>query len=101
MPELPGQNVLAVMLQAPTDILGLATRQVTETLGVFNSGVQRLAVELATPPSLAGLQLPMIPGFGMGAVTPPVSVPAGVGIGIQAGARTQPSGRRNGRGMII
>lgn len=98
MPELPGQNVLAVMLQAPTDILGLATRQVTETLGVFNSGVQRLAVELATPPSLAGLQLPL-PGFGMGAVTPPVSAP--VGIGIQSSARTQSSGRRNGKGIII
>ena len=62
-PELPGANVLALALQAPADALALATRQVTETMGLFTVGVQALGAELATPPSMAGLALPELPGL--------------------------------------
>jgi len=74
--ELPGANVLAVVMAAPTDILGLATRQLTETMGVFNMGVQRLGAEVARPPALpAGLPalpagLPPFPFPGMAAAPP-------------------------------
>ena len=79
--QLPGANVLAVVMAAPTDILGLATRQITETMGVFNMGVQRLGAEVARPPALpAGLPalpagLPPFPFPGMAAAAPPA--PAG------------------------
>lgn len=72
-PGLPGANVFAVIMAAPTDILGLATRQLTETMGVFNLGVQRLGTEIAQPPAIpAGLPalpagLPPFPFPGMGA----------------------------------
>jgi hypothetical protein len=75
--QLPGMNILAVVMQAPTDIMGLATRQLTEAMSVFNLGFQKLGTELAVPPALpqglpalpAGLpQLPMglpqLPGLG-------------------------------------
>lgn len=76
--ELPGANVLAVVMAAPTDILGLATRQITETMGVFNMGVQRLGAEVARPPALpAGLPalpagLPPFPFPGMMGAPSPV-----------------------------
>lgn len=74
--QLPGANVLAVIMAAPTDILGLATRQLTETMGVFNLGVQRLGAEVTKPPALpAGLPalpagLPPFPFPGMAAAPP-------------------------------
>lgn len=80
--ELPGANVLAVIMAAPTDILGLATRQLTETMGVFNLGVQRLGAEVSRPPALpAGLPalpagLPPFPFPGMMGA-PPAPTPAG------------------------
>lgn len=61
--ELPGANIFALALQAPADALSLATKQVTETMGVFSLGMQTLGAELATPPSMAGLALPELPGF--------------------------------------
>lgn len=96
--ELPGANVLAVVMAAPTDILGLATRQLTETMGVFNMGVQRLGAEVARPPALpAGLPalpagLPPFPFPGM-AAAPPSPAPTGYvpapAAGIQA-AKARP-----------
>lgn len=80
---LPGANVLAVIMAAPTDILGLATRQLTESMGVFNLGVQRLGVEVTKPPVLpAGLPalpagLPPFPFPGMQPAAPPGPGPAG------------------------
>lgn len=80
--ELPGANVLAVIMAAPTDILGLATRQLTETMGVFNLGVQRLGAEVTKPPALpAGLPslpagLPPFPFPGMMGA-PPSPAPTG------------------------
>lgn len=81
--ELPGANVLAVVMAAPTDILGLATRQLTETMGVFNMGVQRLGAEVARPPALpaglpalpAGLPFPF-PGMAAAPPAPTGYVPA-------------------------
>lgn len=99
-PGIPGANVLAVIMAAPTDILGLATRQLTETMGVFNLGVQRLGAEVATPPALpAGLPaLPAglpFPFPGMAGATPPGPQPAGyTPPGPQAAGYTQVSNRR-------
>ena len=73
--ELPGANVLTLALQAPADALALATRQVTETMGLFTVGVQALGAELATPPSMAGLALPELPGL-PGMVAAPAAAPA-------------------------
>jgi len=81
--ELPGANVLAVVMAAPTDILGLATRQLTETMSVFNIGVQRLGAEVSRPPALpAGLPalpagFPPFPFPGMMGAPPPSPAPAG------------------------
>jgi len=78
MADLPGMNLLAVALQAPADLLNLATRQVNETLAVMNNGVQRMAMELSVPPALPqGLPalpqgLPSLPGLG-GFSAPPAS----------------------------
>ena len=63
MPEIPGANLFAVLAQAPTDIMGLATRQVTEAVDTFGVGMQRLSAELATPPEIAGMPgFPPLPG---------------------------------------
>ncbi len=76
-PGIPGANVLAVIMAAPTDILGLATRQLTESMSVFNLGVQRLGAEIAQPPAIpAGLPalpagLPPFPFPGMTQSAPP------------------------------
>lgn len=99
-PGMPGANVLAVIMAAPTDILGLATRQITETMGVFNLGVQRLGTEIAQPPAIpAGLPaLPAglpFPFPGMAQAAPPGSQPAGyTPPGPQAAAYTQVQSRR-------
>ena len=69
--QLPGANVLAVMMQAPTDIMGLATRQITEAVDTVGAGVQRFSAELAVPPDIAGLALPPLPGMAP-AGAPPV-----------------------------
>jgi len=61
--QLPGANVLALMMQAPADVVGLATRQMTEAVDTFSIGVQRLGAELAVPPDIAGMGLPMLPAF--------------------------------------
>lgn len=61
--ELPGANILALMMQAPTDAMALATKQVTETMAVLSMGAQAFGAELATPPSMAGLALPPFPGM--------------------------------------
>ncbi len=92
---IPGANVLAVIMAAPTDILGLATRQLTETMSVFNMGVQRLGAEVAKPPALpAGL--PALPAglpFPFPGMAPPAPTPAGytppAAAGIQA-AKAKP-----------
>lgn len=78
--QLPGANVLAVLMAAPTDIISLATRHITETMGVFNAGVQRLGIELTKPPTLpAGFPFPGFPGLpGM----PGAGAPAPTGAGV-------------------
>jgi hypothetical protein len=104
-PGIPGANVFAVIMAAPTDILGLATRQLTETMGVFNLGVQRLGTEIAQPPAIpAGLPalpagLPPFPFPGMAAAAPPAPAVTGYtppGPQAQAQARRIPD-----RGLII
>ncbi len=80
---LPGANVLAVIMAAPTDILTLATRQLTDTMSVFNLGVQRLGAEVTKPPALPAAfpalpaGLPPFPFPGMTAAAPPSPAPAG------------------------
>lgn len=73
MPEqLPGANVLAAMMKAPVDIMGLATRQITEVVDTFGVGMERLGAELAVPPEIAGMPgLPLLPGMAP-AGAPPV-----------------------------
>lgn len=106
---LPGANVLSVIMAAPTDIMGLATRQLSETMSVFNMGVQRLGVEATKPPVLpAGLPalpagLPPFPFPGMstapGGGAPPAPAAAGyTPPGPQAGAQVR---RIPDRGIII
>jgi len=81
-PGLPGANVFAVIMAAPTDILGLATRQLTETMGVLNFGVQKLGAEVAKPPAMPAAfpalpaGLPPFPFPGMTAA-PPAPAAAG------------------------
>lgn len=76
MPEqLPGANVLALIMQVPVDVMGLATRQITETVDTFGAGVQRLGAELAVPPDIAGLALPPLPGMAPAAAPPAAGVP--------------------------
>lgn len=105
-PQLPGGQVLTVIMAAPTDILGLATRQVTEVMNTFNLGAQRFAAAAATPPALpAGLpalpagfpQLPF-PGMGGAGAQPPAAPAAQAAIGLQAGAQVR---RIPNRGIII
>ncbi len=106
MAQLPGGQVLSVIMAAPTDILGLATRQMTETLSTFNVGMQRFAAAAATPPALpAGLPtlpagFPMLPLPGMTQAAPSApSAPSSQGaIGPQIGASTR---RIPDRGIII
>ena len=70
--QLPGANLLAVVMQAPTDIMGLATRQITEAVDTFGVGMQRLGAELAVPPGIAGMPgFPPLPGMAP-ATAPPV-----------------------------
>jgi hypothetical protein len=70
--QLPGANVLAVMMQAPTDIMGLATRQITEAVDTVGAGIQRFSAELAVPPEISGMPvLPLLPGMAP-AGAPPV-----------------------------
>lgn len=103
---IPGGQALSVILAAPTDILGLATRQVTETLNVFNVGIQRFGAAAAQPPVLpAGLPalpagLPALPaGFPMfGQQSPSQPAPAAQAIGSQAGAASR---RVSDRTIII
>lgn len=90
--QLPGMNVLAVVMAAPADVINLATRHVTETMQIFNMGVTRLSAELAVPPALpTGLPpLPfffpgMAPAGGGGTPTPPV--PQGIQQAAQAAKR--------------
>lgn len=86
--EMPGMNVLAVIMQAPADIMNLATRQMTEGIEVMNAGVGRLATEMAAPPTLpAGL--PPIPGVPAAAppAAPPMAGPAAMAPGLFVGAR--------------
>lgn len=76
MPEIPGANLFAVLAQAPTDIMGLATRQVTEAVDTFGVGMQRLSAELATPPEIAGMPgFPALPGMAPAAAPAAVSTP--------------------------
>jgi len=90
MPEqLPGANVLAVLMQAPADIVGLAARQVTEVVDTFGVGVERLGVELAVPPEITGM--PMFPPLpGMAPAGAPSAAPAAApAVGIQGRAATR------------
>jgi len=96
MPEqLPGMNVLAVMMQLPADVMDLATRQITETVDTFGAGIQRMGAELAVPPDIAGLALPPLPGMAPAAAPPAAAPPVAVArgrapvSGVQARALTR------------
>lgn len=92
--QLPGANVLAVMMQAPTDIMGLATRQITEAVDTVGAGIQRFSAELAVPPDIAGLAFPPLPGMAP-AGAPPVGATqaAPQATGAQARALTRTTQR--------
>jgi len=69
--ELPGMNVMAVVMNAPMELMNLGTRQLTETMGVMSQGVSVLGMELSKPPVMpAGLALPPLPGMGAPAAAP-------------------------------
>jgi len=59
-----------------SDMVNLATRQTAEAVTTFNTGVQRVAAQLATPPVLGGaagqgiLSLPPLPMLQTQAVAP-------------------------------
>lgn len=116
MPEmpLPGANVLSVLMQVPTDVMNMATRQVTEAMGAASMRAQTLAMELSKPPVLptnlpflpANLPFPMMPGMFPGAtqngeleqeIQALRAQQAAARVGIQSGATP----RRNGRGLIV
>ena len=63
-PELPGIRAFETAMSAPADLIGLATRQVTETMSTLGDGVARTfdAIELPGLPPAAQM-LPL--GFGM------------------------------------
>lgn len=87
--NLPGANVLEVVMAAPTDLLSLATRNTTDVLNTLNIGAQRLASAAAIPPialpgSVGGLTLPQLPGFPMMGSTP-AQAPAQTQIGAKGG----------------
>lgn len=106
MPGIPGANVLSVIMSAPTDILGLATRQITETMGVFNIGVQRLGAEVTKPPSMPAnfpaipAGLPPFPFPGMTQAAPPGPGAGYTPPGAQASAVQTVTGSRK-LGLII
>ena len=98
MPELPGANLFAVLAQAPTDLMGLATRQVTEAVDTFGVGMQRLSAELAVPPEIAGAPgFPALPGMAPAAAPAAVSTPVSTPV---AQARTL-SRRPTKAGLIV
>ncbi len=103
----PGANVLAVILAAPTDILGLATRQLTEAMGVFNLGVQRLGAEVVKPPALPAAfpalpaGLPPFPFPGMAAAAPPAPTPQPAGYTPPSGVQAQYASAAARPGFII
>lgn len=86
-PPLPGGQVLAVIMAAPTDIMSLATRQLTETMSTFNVGIQRFAAAAAVPPAFpaglpampAGFPPFPFPGTAPGGGAPPGPTPAAAG----------------------
>jgi len=73
--ELPGANVLNVLMNNLNTAMNMATRQVTEAVNTFGAGTQALVAELTKPPALpAGLpQLPALPQI---FPTGPVGAPA-------------------------
>jgi len=85
--QLPGTNVLTVIMQAPADVVGLATRQMTEAVDIFGMGMQRLGAELAVPPDIAGLALPPLPGMAPAAAPPAAAPPAAAPLAARARAR--------------
>lgn len=83
--QLPGANLLAFALAAPTDLLNLATRQMTEAMGMMSMKAQQLGTELAAVPASLPLALPQglpfpfpgMAGAGAGAPAPtPYTPPA-------------------------
>lgn len=86
-PQLPGGQVLAVIMAAPTDIMGLMTRQMTEAMSTFNVGIQRFAAAAVVPPALpaglpavpAGFPPFPFPGMTPAGYTPPAPTPAAAG----------------------
>ena len=92
--QLPGANVLALMMQAPTDIMGLATRQITEAVDTFGMGMQRLGAELAVPPERAGVPgLPPLPGMAPAGAPPVGATQAAPVVGTQGRALTRTTQR--------
>lgn len=76
--EIPGANVMAVVMNAPPDIMNMATRHVTEVINTMNAGVSALGAEMARPPVLpSGMPaLPGMPAFGQTTSEAPAPAPA-------------------------
>lgn len=79
--QLPGANVLAVIMTLPTNIMSLVSRQATEAMSVMTMDVQRLGAEIAKPPALPtalpfGLPTFPFPGLGAPAGVPPAAAAA-------------------------
>jgi len=71
--ELPGMNVLAVMMQGPPELMNMGMRHATEAMNTMNMAASRVGAQLAVPPALpAGLQLPGLP---TPAAAPPAAAP--------------------------
>lgn len=82
-PGLPGANILAVVMAAPTDLMNLATRNIQDVMGVFNAGVQKFTAAAAAPPGIPSLPagifpagFPMFPGMPGAAAAAPPAPPA-------------------------
>lgn len=75
--QIPGANVLAIALAAPTDILNLATRQATEAMSMFTMKAQQLGTELVALPQALPAGLPQLPMMFPGMGAPPPVAPAG------------------------
>lgn len=96
--QLPGANVLAVIMTLPTNIMSLVSRQATEAMSVMTMDVQRLGAEMAKPPALPTalpFGLPMLPLPGLGA---PAGAPAPTGVAPPQ--RFPPAARVRGRAVM-
>lgn len=101
-PGLPGANILAVVMAAPTDLMNLATRNMQDVMSVFNAGVQRFTAAAAVPPAPPTLPagflpagFPLLPGMpgaaaAPGGGAPPAPAPAPKTTTVYGGEQAMP-----------